>query len=155
MHELTTRHYSVREVWASLTKSKIIFCAGSIPKDIRKAKKQICGESAETISRLRVESCTTGNVPPEVRNHGKCAKEARMKRRESLSHAMLALLGNCIYKDFNEQAVEFFSVRYSLVNNVYVGYDIHWDTAFTLTPAPRHSVLRWPWSAIRSVYSSL
>ena len=91
MHELTTRHYSVGEVWASLTKSKIIFCAGSIPKDIRRAKKQICGESAETISRLRVEFCTTGNVPPEVRNHGKYAQEARMKRRESLSHAMLAL----------------------------------------------------------------
>ena len=65
MHELTTRHYSVGEVWASLTKSKTIFCAGSIPKDIRRVKKQICGESAETISRLRVESCTTGNVPHE------------------------------------------------------------------------------------------
>ena len=44
MHELTTRHYSVGEEWASLTKSKTIFCTGSIPKGIWRAKKQICGE---------------------------------------------------------------------------------------------------------------
>ena len=38
MHKLTTQHYSVGEEWVSLTKSKNIFCAGSIPK------KQICGK---------------------------------------------------------------------------------------------------------------
>ena len=48
-------------------------------------------KSTETISRLRLESCTTGNMPPEVRNHGRYVQEARMKRRESLSHAMQAL----------------------------------------------------------------
>ena len=34
---------------------RTIFCVGSIPRDIAKAKRQICEENAETTSRLKKE----------------------------------------------------------------------------------------------------
>ena len=64
---------------------------GKYPEGYMKGEKANLWRNAETISRLRLESCTTGNVPPEVRNHGRYVQEERMKRRESLGHAMLAL----------------------------------------------------------------
>ena len=82
MHELTTRHYSVGEVWASLTKSKTIFCAGSNANLRRKCTNNFKIEAGILYYR---------NVPPEVRNHGRYVQEARIKRRESLSHALLTL----------------------------------------------------------------
>ena len=48
-------------------------------------------EKAETTSKLRLESCTTRNVLPKARNHGRYVQEVRRKRRESLSHAMVVL----------------------------------------------------------------
>jgi len=77
------------------------FCEGSIPTDIRKAKKQICGENAEIISRLRLESCTTGNVPPEVRNHGftiivNCLHQFSLIFDLLIHHLMLFSLANTL-----------------------------------------------------------
>ena len=68
MCKLTTRRYPVGEVWANLMMLKTIFCAANIPSDIPRAKKQIWEENAE---RLKLESFTTKNLLPKVKQEKK------------------------------------------------------------------------------------
>ena len=77
IRKLTIWHYSVGEVWVRL---KSIFYAASMPR----VKKQICEENIQTTSRLRLESCTTENVLPKVRNHGRYAQEVSRRRTRIL-----------------------------------------------------------------------
>ena len=103
------QYYSVGEVWASLMTSKTIFCAGSILRNIPRAKKQIGEENVETTSKLRLESCTTQNVLLEARNHGRSEEDKKIIL-ESCHAGPSGMQNNLaiVYKDFNQQSVGLF-----------------------------------------------